>query len=187
MDRVVAQDAWKSYRCEELTLLQYSTNDSLFVNDFQKENLIEIAETCSNTDCPTADKIFVSRRSVHETYRALLNEDELCQALIDIGFVVVEPQHLTFQEQIRLFNNAKLVVGLGGAGMFNVAFCQPGTPVVSIESSAAFVSHHADLFSSLGHPYGVILGAKDLTDPTPIHYRWTVDVPAVLDVLRIYL
>ncbi len=117
-------------------------------------------------------------------YRALLNEAELVTALEERDFLVVEPELLTFPEQVSTFREARVIVGLGGAGMFNVIFSRPGTRVISIESSMAFVHGHANLFASMKHRYGFILGRQDLDDTTIVHKRWTVDVAGAIKAIE---
>ena len=71
--------------------------------------------------------------------------------------------------------------------MFNTVFCQPGTKVVSIESSIAFADNHATLFASLGHRYAIIFGERDISDDKALHYRWTIDVRRIIDAIRAFL
>jgi capsular polysaccharide biosynthesis protein len=138
----------------------------------------------ASVDAPSVEKIFVSRRSITKRlgirYRGLTNEDELCEALAEKGFAIVEPEQLSFQDQVRLFDSAKIVVGLGGAGMFNVLFSRPGTRVITIESNAAFVHDHAALFASLALDYGVIFGLQDESCNRYPHNPWSLDVPAAV-------
>jgi capsular polysaccharide biosynthesis protein len=101
-----------------------------------------------------------------------------------LNFEIHEPETMTFADQIKLFRESSVVVGLGGAALFNVVFCKPGTTVVSIESSNSFVHNHAALFASLGHKYGFIFGCQDVTDTAPVHKRWSIDVDGLLSVLR---
>ena len=54
--------------------------------------------------------------------RRLLNEEELTGRLGDLGFVCVDPGELPFDEQVLLFSNARLVVGVHGAGCANLLF-----------------------------------------------------------------
>lgn len=182
-ERLMIQHPWRGYQCEELRLLQYDFDGGLCLNRHQRSVFSDVVERCQGTAPPTAEKLFISRKSVHATYRALVNEDELCSALASLGYTIIEPQYLTFKEQVKLFNSARVVVGLGGAGMFNAVFCRPGTVIVSIESSAAFIPNHAALFSSLDLPYGIILGERDINDPNPVHYRWRVDISTVVSLL----
>jgi hypothetical protein len=43
-------------------------------------------------------------------------------------------ENYSIDRQIRLFSNAKLVIGVHGAGMSNVVFCKPGTRIIEIKS-----------------------------------------------------
>jgi capsular polysaccharide biosynthesis protein len=118
--------------------------------------------------------------------RRLINEDNLIEAFVARGFEVVEPEYLSFVEQVKLFRETEMVVGPGGAGLFNVFFCNYGTRVISIESSTAFVHWHAELFGSLGLRYGIVLGAQDLLDNTPTQKRWAVDVKGVMSAVDLF-
>jgi capsular polysaccharide biosynthesis protein len=136
---------------------------------------------------PGHEKIFISRLSqtrVSQSYRGLMNEEELIAALSDLGFIAIEPEQLIFAEQVATFAAARIIVGLGGAGMFNTIFCQPQTKVVTIESGTSFVNAHTNLFASMDCDYGVILGEEDPTDPRTVHRRWSLDVPAAIAQLK---
>ena len=99
-----------------------------------------------------------------------------------MGFHVVEPQTLPFEEQVRTFAAARIVVGPGGAGMFNTVFCRPGTAVVSVESTTNWLTAHANLFASLGHDYALVVGGADPADAGP-QRRWRMDVDCVVDTV----
>jgi capsular polysaccharide biosynthesis protein len=109
-------------------------------------------------------------------YRVLQNEAELSGVLAERGFAVIEPEKLPINEQIDLYASAKSIVSLGGSALFNIAYCAPSTKIVTIESSDYFVHSHARLLSFFDMDYGIIFGAQDLSDPEPIHKRWTIDV-----------
>jgi len=64
-------------------------------------------------------KIYVKRNS-HG--RNLRNADELEQALVSIGFDVVEPEKMSFDDQVRTFSSARIIVGATGAAMANLLF-----------------------------------------------------------------
>jgi len=61
--------------------------------------------------------------------RIMRNEGALIAELRRRGFDIVVPGTLPFTEQVRTFRNASLVVGPHGAGLTNIAFCEPGTIV----------------------------------------------------------
>jgi hypothetical protein len=77
-------------------------------------------------------KLFLSRRSITRQsagkYRALQNEDEVVAAAEALGFEICEPELLSIPDQIKLFSEAEIVVGLGGAALFNVMFCKTRHP-----------------------------------------------------------
>ena len=132
----------------------------------------------------TGAHLFVSRAAwsrAHPGYRTLMNEAELIAAVSAAGFTVIEPETLSFPEQVAAFAGADTVVGLGGAGMFNTVFCRPGTPVMSIESSAGWADSHGCLFASRGLPYAVVFGAQEAGDGP--HRPWRAPVGGVLEAI----
>lgn len=188
--RLVHHELGYTYHCDDLFLKQYSNID-LVPTPMEKEIYARVALDVAGVKTPTAKRrLFLSRRSITKessgTYRALLNEDELVEAFSKRGYEIVEPELLSFPDQIRLFAEAELVVGLGGAALFNVIFSPAGTRVVTIESSPDFVHAHACLFSALDHPFGVIFGNQDLDDETPVQKRWTIDPKGVMQALQQY-
>jgi len=74
-------------------------------------------------EVPQADKIYIDRGG--SPMRSLPNEDELIAVLRKRGFTSVRLETLSVAEQILLFRGATFVVGLHGAGLANIAYCQP--------------------------------------------------------------
>ena len=66
------------------------------------------------------DRLYVSRNRAKT--RHLTNEAEIISVVERHGFVVVEPESLSFYQQIGLFRSARLVVGNCGAALTNTAF-----------------------------------------------------------------
>ena len=52
---------------------------------------------------------------------------------------------LSFLEQISLFSEAEIIIGLHGAGLSNLMFCQPNTKVVEIK-----LPHIGNMYKNLG-------------------------------------
>jgi capsular polysaccharide biosynthesis protein len=75
----------------------------------------------------TRPKLFLRRNS---TLRHIVNEAEVEEALVARGFVVVEPERLTFDEQVAVYSGAGMIVGATGAAMANLVFCPPDCPTV---------------------------------------------------------
>jgi hypothetical protein len=188
--KIIRHDPGKTYFCSDLATTHYSDTD-MHVSKLERPVYAEIAEMClEQTHLTFGERIFLSRATQskrYPNYRVLQNEEELICKLKKIGFSIVEPENYSFKEQVALFARAKCVVGLGGSALYTTMFCRPGTKIVTIESSEAFIRHHSRLISSVDHVYGVIFGKQDLSDPTFIHKRWTVDVESVAASLTEFL
>jgi capsular polysaccharide biosynthesis protein len=189
-ERLAPYELSTTYHCDDLTFQQSSAID-LTPGPREREIFARVARDVAGVkNSAPKRRIFLSRQSItresNGTYRALLNEAELVEALSARGYEIVEPETLSFADQIRLFSEAELVIGLGGAALFNVVFSPPGARIVTIESSSAFVHAHACIFSALGHHYGVIFGRQDPNDATPVQKRWSVDVRGVIEAIRQY-
>ncbi len=72
-------------------------------------------------------KLLIRRNS---SMRHMVNEDEIEQALTAQGFVVVEPERLTLEEQVAAFSSARMIVGATGAAIANLVFCRADCPTV---------------------------------------------------------
>jgi capsular polysaccharide biosynthesis protein len=186
-EKINQQLPWQTYLCEELAVHQY-THIDLIPNDMSKAVFGNIVSRCvKSPETPEFEKIFISRLSFTKklggNYRALLNEQELIAALQGRGYQIVEPQNLPFEDQVRIFNRAKIVVGLGGAGMFNAVFCKPKTKIVSIESTGTFALNHARLFWGLELQYGFIFGRDNREENRFPHNSWSIDVNKTINAL----
>lgn len=79
----------------------------------------------------TKDKyIYISRSDAKQ--RKIINEDELINKLKNLNFEIVRLSELHFLDQIKLFNSAKCIVALHGAGLTNLIFSNEGTSVIEI-------------------------------------------------------
>jgi hypothetical protein len=190
-DRLLQQAPWATYRCAQIALHQYSSVD-LVVDSLAHTILQAICARCRvAASLPPSRKLYISRRSITKAsggnYRALRNEDRLIAALESRGYEVLEPETLSFKEQVLRFSQASAVVGLGGAGMFNTVFCAPHTKVVSIEGTDTFALNHARFFASLNLEYGFIIGAEDLNGGNRPHNPWTLDVERAVKAIDSFI
>lgn len=65
------------------------------------------------------EKIFIRRNS---GARKVVNESQIEKLLVEEGYAIVEPEKLTFSQQVQMFSNAKSVVGSSGAALANMIF-----------------------------------------------------------------
>jgi capsular polysaccharide biosynthesis protein len=93
-----------------------------YVREFRDHSIAKVSVAAASKF------VYVSRRNA--TRRKILNEDELVQMLMRFGFGTYFLEHLSFEEQVILFKQAKIVVSIHGAALTNLIFMNPGTAVV---------------------------------------------------------
>jgi capsular polysaccharide biosynthesis protein len=107
------------------------------------------------------EKIFLRRTS---GIRNVTNAVEIEHLLMDHGYVIVEPETLTFLQQVQYFAHAKVVVGPTGAGFANAIFCEKGTHVAILISKSKDLAYKywVNMLSPIGVQLSYVLG--DIVD-----------------------
>jgi capsular polysaccharide biosynthesis protein len=129
------------------------------------------------------EKIYLRRNS---GARKVTNAPEIEKLLISKGYVVVEPERLTFLHQIQLFNHAKEIVSPTGAALANAIACMPGAQV------AILMSKHQDMiygyWSNLLSPFGIkvnyVLGNIIENRDLGIHGDFAIDADCINEMLE---
>lgn len=106
-------------------------------------------------------RIYVSRylsSGYRPTYRPLRNELEVQQAMQRLGLEVAYPELMSFEAQVALFSQARLLVGPSGSGMLNAVFADAGCGVLDLESYTTTVRQHAKIYGTSGHRYAFCFG-----------------------------
>lgn len=101
-------------------------------------------------------KIFVSRANANS--RKLVEEDKLKIILGKLGFQILNCENLTVKEQILAFRNAKMVMGIHGAGLTNICNCHPGTVLLEIFPSNYIDSSFRILSEAMNFNYEYMVG-----------------------------
>lgn len=78
---------------------------------------------------PGEKLVYVARGDAARS-RRVENELELIEMLKGYGFEAYYLSKLSLQEQVELFNSARVVVGAHGGGLSNYVYCRPGTKVL---------------------------------------------------------
>lgn len=101
-------------------------------------------------------RIFVARQDSH--VRVVSNMKALERELEKRRFFVVNPGQLSWIDQIALFAQASVVVGVHGAGMLNILWSGPDTQVVEIYTRATLNRNtFRHIAAQMGMPYRVYL------------------------------
>lgn len=108
---------------------------------------------------PTASrKLFVSRGASGNLPRSLINEDEILGLCKINGFELVFPEKLSIVEQARLFADAHIVVGVKGAALTNIIFCQPNAVLITLSPADFPDPFFWDIAGQRSMAYGEIFG-----------------------------
>jgi hypothetical protein len=76
--------------------------------------------------------IYVRRKEGTSAGRKLDNEEELVKQLINLGFEIICPEEYSFQEQISIFYNSRIVIGVSGSALLNGIYCQKNTDIFEL-------------------------------------------------------
>ncbi|WP_431857408.1 glycosyltransferase family 61 protein [Azospirillum sp.] len=106
-------------------------------------------------------RILVLRRDAGR--RRLLNEDEVARWAAARGFEAVSLSGMGFLEQIRLFRQARIVLGAHGAGLTNLVWAQPGgCALVEMAPDAPSLNHFERLAARMALPYRRVVSGRTL-------------------------
>ena len=189
-DEIILHDCGTAYWFEEVHAFRQSMRDC-YISPAARELYAQLRDTLVARHGPSpARKLYVARlRRTRElnAYRGLLNEQALADHLAALGYVVIEPEFLPVEEQIRLFAGAERIVAIGGAGLFNTVFCRPGTRLLDVESTPLFLDAHSNVFAGAGLEYGLVIGREDSADSSLAHRRWTLDLHAAMPAVAAFM
>lgn len=126
-------------------------------------NLIENPEL---EDWP--QKIYLRRNS---GTRNVTNASEIEKLLYAEGYVIVEPEKLSFLQQASLFSNAKIIIASSGAAIANIIFCSPSSRIIIFVSKQPNTSYWywQNMANSSGNSVQYILGETTAGTRQSIH------------------
>tara|TARA_B100000579_G_scaffold437892_1_gene469715 strand:- start:1923 stop:3032 length:1110 start_codon:yes stop_codon:yes gene_type:complete len=112
---------------------QDANNIPIWISNWLKKSFIN-DETNSNR---FPKKFYIDRKdakSNHSKLRNIVNEDEVKNLLKTNNFEILTMSNFSFVDQVKLFNNAEIIVGLHGGGFANLAFCKQKAKVIELKS-----------------------------------------------------
>jgi hypothetical protein len=95
-------------------------------------------------------RIYISRA---KAVRPIVNEAELLPILSAFGFEIVQPEALSFADQVRLFAESRVVLGAHGAGIHNHIFCGAGATVIELFNPRLWTLSACRSASIVGHTH----------------------------------
>jgi len=124
--------------------------------------------------------ILLSRRDAKS--RRIVNEADLEVALGPLGFELVVPGELPIAEQIRIFADARLIVGPHGSAWANIVYATAGAGMLEIQPEG---NNHPAMYS-IAKLMGVNYGSYAANRLTP-EGDMVVDVDRIVEMVRALL
>ncbi|WP_232473675.1 glycosyltransferase family 61 protein [Brachyspira murdochii] len=114
------------------------------------------------------DKVYISRKKVKT--RNIINEKELLDVLLPLGYKVIYPEDYSIAEQFCLFNKAKKIISVLGSGLTNIVCCDDKTSVLGIVANVRYEDCHRYICNIKGMKYFEYV--ED--NPKNIHYFYNI-------------
>ena len=123
--------------------------------------------------------------------RNIRNRAEMIAALEPLGFVAIQPEKLSFDQQALIFAQADVIVTEFGAAMSNAMFCRPGTQLVEIIAEGQHDPWSSHLAAMVGLEYVVLFQpqTEEALASAPRHvkdsiFAFEVDVKTLVETVR---
>lgn len=179
--KLIVPSGMRSWQKDSLQLLDYEEKDWIIWQDFRRnvDKLIvpsfrrsyqeaykEVSvaacrwlsqKILSNLDSTKnswsfSSKVFISRRKA--LGRRIINETELIESLEPLGFKTYLLEEMSYEDQVKLFAGANVIVSPHGAGLTNILF---GKNLTILELFGAYIgTEFANLARSLNFKYGCL-------------------------------
>lgn len=78
-----------------------------------------------------SEKVYLVRRG---TVRHLVNWEEIENWFLNMGFELIEPHKLSFEEKVSVFENAKIICGPYSAAFTNIIWCKANTKILLLSN-----------------------------------------------------
>jgi len=113
--------------------------------------------------------------------------------MMRLGFAVVRPQDLSFDEQVATFARARIIAGPHGAGLSNAAFAPAGCLVLELCADSWTPEYYARLTQLFEHNYLPVTFPSDGALSQPIFiddavigqsHLYTVETNALIAILE---
>lgn len=129
------------------------------------------------------EKIYISRSRI--SGRRLLNELQVEELFLGLGFSIIHPQDLSAADQVKIFSNACLIAGSGGSAMHNSLFANENSKVL-ILASTGWVVVADPLICNKENQLAYVFG-KPIFCPPGTHRTqsdWNVDLEHVKEAVE---
>lgn len=117
--------------------------------------------------------------------RRLRNEEQCLKEVLEpLGFEAYQLSAMPLFEQIQLFAHAKVVVGIHGAGLTNLCFCEPGTTVIELFAAPWQLRMFENISKIRRLNYRAIVSENYETDIFPLYADFSISLEELTSALE---
>ncbi len=118
--------------------------------------------------------------------RCVTNGVEIEQMLVSVGFTSVNPERLSFLEQVKLFSNAEVVVASSGSALANIIFCSSAAKIYILISKYPGTAYWywQNIARASGKTITYVFGEISENDARGIHADFSVDRDKLISVIE---
>jgi len=107
--------------------------------------------------------VYISRRKANR--RKVFNEGQVAGLFLKYGFSVLNMEDYSWQDQVALLKNTKILASIHGAGLTNMLFQKKGSSVIEFRHSLSGSQNcFFSLSSALAHKYYYLIGQSENAD-----------------------
>ena len=128
------------------------------MTDYNQRGLLFLRNKLRKPSTNTPSRIYISRRNS----RIVENEEEVMDLLKTYGFELIRCEDLSFEDQVKTFSNAEVVISPHGAGLTNLLFVKDNAKVLELRSPHYFGKCYYYLSNHLGLKYYSLYGEGEL-------------------------
>jgi len=132
----------------------------------------------------TPSRVYISREDAGK--RNVVNKEEVYSTLYDYGFEIYNLSEFDFEEQVRIFMNADIVLGPHGAGLGNILFSMD-VDVIELLPKSGPSPHFFYLAEQLNFRYHAILCESEGSLKKPKDQDIYVDINDLEKTIKIVL
>lgn len=116
--------------------------------------------------------------------RQCLNDKALIDRCKAMNFEIIDETSRSIQDQIKLYQNAKILVGPHGSAFSNMVWSKPGLHVIEMVPTTFDVEYHKKLSYSLGHNYTKISCDNGRHATTGVTIDFDVDLDHAIRIVE---
>jgi capsular polysaccharide biosynthesis protein len=183
---LVHHETWLRYNLRNVQVPMLPTS-AMWVSPKLKATYDAIADIARATHRQLTDvsRVYLSRRGYwgRRSKRSLVNEEQLIAELETRGFHILCPEDVPASLVAATVSRARVIVTLGGAGLFNVVFAPEDATVIDIEGQDTFLHGHTNILAGTVRRWGLFYGSLMNPANREIHQPFEIDVGAFLRAL----